>query len=52
MIKTSKQKLLTINQFNKYSFHFQEALPNECMQHNSFESSLMSSLVVYCLIIL
>ena len=46
-IKTSKQKLITINQFDKCSFIFQQARPIECAQHNSFNSSIMSSQIVH-----
>ena len=52
MIKTSKQKPLTIEEFNKCSFYFEQGRPTECVQHNSFESSIMSSQVVYCSIML
>ena len=43
VIKAFKQKLLTINQFNKWSFYFEEGRLIECLQHNSFESSVMPS---------
>ena len=49
VIETSpKKKLLMIDQFKKCSFDFEQARPIECSQHNSFESSIMSSQVVYC----
>ena len=51
-IKTLMQKLLTIDKFNKCSFIFQQSRPIECVRHNSFEISMMSSQVVYCSIIL
>ena len=51
-IKTLMQKLLTIDKFNKRSFVFQQSRPIECVQHNSFEISMMSSQVVYCSVIL
>ena len=52
MIEASKRKLLTIYQFNECSFYFEHGRPFECEQQNSFESSIMSSQVVYCLIFL
>ena len=48
VIITLKKKLITIDQFNKCSFIFQQTRPIECAQHNSFESSIMSLQVVYC----
>ena len=35
MIKTSKKKLLTIDQFNKCSFYFEQGRPIECVQDNT-----------------
>ena len=52
VIKAFKQKLLTVDQFNKCSFYFEEGGLIECVQHYIFESSVKSSQVVYCLIIL
>ena len=43
MIEASKQKILTIYQFNECYFYFEHAGPFECEQHNSFESFIMSS---------
>ena len=50
VINTLKQNLLTIDQFNKWSFNFEQTRPVECAQHRRFESSIMSlqiSQVVY-----
>ena len=52
MIKTSKQKRLTIDQFNKCSFNFEQARPIECAEHDSFESAIMPLQVKYCSIVL
>ena len=52
MVEASKQKLLTIYQFNECSLYFERSRSIECERHNSFESSIMSSQVVYCLIFL
>ena len=51
MIKTSKQKVLTIDQFNKCSLYFEQGRTIEYVQHNKFNSFLMSSQFVYCLIV-
>ena len=40
MIKASKQKLLTVDQFNKCSFYFEQARSIECVQRNSFKNSI------------
>ena len=52
VIKASKRKLLTVDQFNKCSFYFEHARPIEGVQHNDFESSVIFAQVVYCSIIL
>ena len=51
-MKASRQKLLTIDQFNKCSFYFEQIRSIECVQPNGFKTSIMSSQVVYCSIVL
>ena len=38
----SKQKLLTIDQFNKCSFCFEQIRSIECVKRNGFKTSIMS----------
>ena len=48
MIEASKQMLLTIYQFNEYSFYFEQTRSIECLQNNRFESSICYYVLTSC----